>query len=200
MRHSEAPSMRAASSSSLGTESMFWRMKNMPRAFARPGRMMAHQVFGQAEVAGDQDVLRDDPDLEGDRQGDQDQGEDGGAAGEGELGQRVAAHRAHQGRDQRVDDRDADAVGHVADERQVARQVGPVGGQGVPEREGRRHARMTWFAFVADSTIQKIGSRNSSAPRVMTTCRTMDWIRRVRLIAPPAPRRAGSAGSRTRRR
>ena len=38
MRHSEQPSQRAASTSSLGmAEPMYWRMRNMPRAPAAPG-------------------------------------------------------------------------------------------------------------------------------------------------------------------
>ena len=37
----EAPSMRAASISSSGTDSRYWRMRKMLKAFTIPGTMMA---------------------------------------------------------------------------------------------------------------------------------------------------------------
>src|SRR5215467_1462977 len=41
---SDAPSTLAASSISSGTDSMYWRMKKIPKAFAAPGTINGHGV------------------------------------------------------------------------------------------------------------------------------------------------------------
>src|SRR5688500_9234144 len=50
MPNSVAPSTRAASSISSGTENMYWRMKKMPKALAAPGTISGHGVSIQWNV------------------------------------------------------------------------------------------------------------------------------------------------------
>jgi len=50
MPNSDAPSMRAASSMSSDTDSMYWRMKKMPKAFAALGMISGQGVSIQPNV------------------------------------------------------------------------------------------------------------------------------------------------------
>ena len=120
IRHSPAPSMRAASISSSGSVSMYWRSRNTPVGVAAGGMIRPHRLFVMPRsrhhlVDRQQDHLQRDHDRR------QRQQEQHVAAAEVVLGERERGHRVDRQRQQRRGDGDDDAVEEVQDEVEASR-------------------------------------------------------------------------------
>ena len=127
IRYSPAPSTRAASSRSSGMPSMNWRIRKTPKAPARNGRIRPHAGVRQVHV-GHEHEQRHERDERRDHHRRQHHGEEHPLAGELELGQGVAEHRAEQqvaGGDGEGDDRRVEEVPREVEARRTGRGSSP---------------------------------------------------------------------------